>query len=247
MDLVCQGVVSSMRPRTKSKEPSEVSRAVVALRTALGQTQQQFAQTLGTAITTIARYETDRSPRSNALAKLFSVAHHHKLDDLKRTFAKALAADIGVQEAFLNFDLDEDQLLTVRVHTAQELADCNALIHAYGDSEFFVVGREIRKLLEPVKKALAKENQWLTSMITFATGEDFTPSQIEEIRAALRQMSAGALSRFALQVNRAASQGEAGESQALIRNLTLQRDEAAKEWSRRKEIAPTNPVEKSDK
>jgi transcriptional regulator with XRE-family HTH domain len=84
-----------MRPRTKDKEVNELSRGVKSLREALRQTQQEFAQTLGTAITTIARYETGRAPRGRSLATLASVADQNKLSELTELFRRALTRELG--------------------------------------------------------------------------------------------------------------------------------------------------------
>jgi len=84
-----------MRPRTKNKEIGDLSRGVKSLREALQQTQQQFAQTLGTAITTIARYETGRAPRGRSLAKLAGVADQNNLPQLAEVFRNALTQELG--------------------------------------------------------------------------------------------------------------------------------------------------------
>ena len=56
-----------MRPRSGSATSSVASVAVRQLRDELGFTQQQFAVYLGVSMGTIARYETDRTPRVKAL------------------------------------------------------------------------------------------------------------------------------------------------------------------------------------
>jgi transcriptional regulator with XRE-family HTH domain len=84
-----------MRPRTKNKELGELSRGVKSLREALHQTQQQFAQTLGTAITTIARYETGRAPRGRSLARLVGIADQNNLPELAEVFRSALTRELG--------------------------------------------------------------------------------------------------------------------------------------------------------
>src|ERR1019366_425037 len=54
---------------------NEASAAVIALRKALGMTQQRFAvETLKTAITTVARYETSHPPRGPVLLRLAEIA-----------------------------------------------------------------------------------------------------------------------------------------------------------------------------
>jgi hypothetical protein len=65
------------------KPRNAASAAVIALRKALGMTQQAFAvEVLKTAITTIARYETSHPPRGDALLRLASAA-----EDRMRTSA----------------------------------------------------------------------------------------------------------------------------------------------------------------
>jgi hypothetical protein len=49
-----------------------------------------------TAITTIARYETDRPPRGRTLVKLVLVARQNNRDDLADIFQKALGKDMGL-------------------------------------------------------------------------------------------------------------------------------------------------------
>ncbi len=231
-----------MRPRTKTKEPSDASKAVVELRTALKQTQQEFAQTLDTAITTIARYETDRSPRSNALVKLFAVAHYHKLDDLKKRFIKALAADIGVQEGSFHFGIGiEDDPLTVRVNNAQELADCSALLRTHRNREFIHIGRKITRLLKPVKKFMVEESELLAALRNFADRPDFTPEQTEQARSQIRKMSDSTLMFFWEELLRPSTTDEPAKLSA---NLRTYCDEIREESSRREAVARAKPAEK---
>jgi transcriptional regulator with XRE-family HTH domain len=88
-------VEQKLRPRTNKREVGELSNAVKELREALGQTQQQFAQTLSTAITTIARYETGRAPKGWFLARLAEVAGQNNLTDLATFFRGALVKELG--------------------------------------------------------------------------------------------------------------------------------------------------------
>jgi len=84
-----------LRPRTRTKDVGELSDSVRKLREALGQTQQQFAQTLNTAITTIARYETGRSPQGWFLARLAEVAAQNNMTELATVFRGALVKELG--------------------------------------------------------------------------------------------------------------------------------------------------------
>jgi transcriptional regulator with XRE-family HTH domain len=59
------------------------------LRLALGDTQQQFAQRTGLAISTVVRYELSRPPHGKALAQFAVLAERNGLHDVARTFAYA--------------------------------------------------------------------------------------------------------------------------------------------------------------
>ena len=63
--------------RRHKKTRTEASRAVIALRHALGKTQQEFAQLLKTAISTIGRWETKDPPKGDALLQLAEAAWRH--------------------------------------------------------------------------------------------------------------------------------------------------------------------------
>jgi transcriptional regulator with XRE-family HTH domain len=69
--------------------------AVKALRGALGDTQQQFAQRLGMAISTVVRYESTRPPKGKALSQLFGLALSNGLHDVAEMFRRALLSDLG--------------------------------------------------------------------------------------------------------------------------------------------------------
>jgi transcriptional regulator with XRE-family HTH domain len=69
-----------MRPRTKTVKPGRLCVAVTELRKVLKLTQQQLAQALKTSITTIARYESGRTPNGKILVRLRELS----LEQLKR-------------------------------------------------------------------------------------------------------------------------------------------------------------------
>jgi transcriptional regulator with XRE-family HTH domain len=75
-------------------QPS-VSEAVRQLRSTLGLTQQAFAVEMGTALTTIARWETVRSPRGRTLNLLAQRAEKTERPDLAATFRRELMAELG--------------------------------------------------------------------------------------------------------------------------------------------------------
>jgi transcriptional regulator with XRE-family HTH domain len=73
---------------------SEVSAAVRALRTALGESQQAFAYRMRTAIRTIARYEVNRPPKGLMLAAFLNVAVTAGESELAGIFRRALGDEI---------------------------------------------------------------------------------------------------------------------------------------------------------
>jgi transcriptional regulator with XRE-family HTH domain len=75
-------------------ERSAVGQKVREFRLAIGQTQQQFAQTMKTAITTIARYETSRPPRGSALVRLAQLAWDNGQREFADFFSRAFAEDM---------------------------------------------------------------------------------------------------------------------------------------------------------
>jgi transcriptional regulator with XRE-family HTH domain len=74
--------------------PSEISAAVRALRTALGESQQAFAYRMKTAVRSIARYETIRPPKGQMLAAFLDLAVAAGEWGLAKTFRKALFDEI---------------------------------------------------------------------------------------------------------------------------------------------------------
>lgn len=85
-----------MRPRLSSLPRSPVSEAVRQLRLHLGLTQQLFAVKLGTALATIARYETDRTPRGKILIEFNRLAEQAGRKDLAQIFSRAAYDQLGI-------------------------------------------------------------------------------------------------------------------------------------------------------
>src|SRR5579864_8792717 len=80
------------RPTERLRNP--LSRAVIELRIALGETQQAFAARLGTAIATVARYETSRPPSVVALVQLALIAQKAGRSDLVKLFMSVLGLQL---------------------------------------------------------------------------------------------------------------------------------------------------------
>jgi transcriptional regulator with XRE-family HTH domain len=74
----------------------EVGEAVRQLRSTLGLTQQAFAVELNTALTTIARWETVRSPRGSTLGLLAQLAEKSGRPDLAGVFRKELMVELAL-------------------------------------------------------------------------------------------------------------------------------------------------------
>jgi len=79
------------------------SEALIALRTAMGKTQAQFAvQVMDTAVTTIARWETSHPPQGDLLLRLGDIALQHGMSALRDVFRELYAIEVLRK---LGFDL----------------------------------------------------------------------------------------------------------------------------------------------
>jgi len=83
----------------EDKLAKSVSDAVRKLRKELGESQQQFAYRMQTAIRTVARYETVRPPKGKVLKQLELMATENKLLHLAEVFRRALDQELGVRNA----------------------------------------------------------------------------------------------------------------------------------------------------
>jgi transcriptional regulator with XRE-family HTH domain len=88
-----------------SKKRHAASEAVIALREALGQTQQAFAHKMKTAIVTIARWETSQPPHGQALLRLAEVAKQAWLKD--KAGPDVESPFDGLQFKFVGLYIDE--------------------------------------------------------------------------------------------------------------------------------------------
>lgn len=93
--------MSNMKQHEKTRDAA--SEALIALRTAMGKTQAQFAVTvLDTAVTTIARYETSHPPQGELLLRLSEVAEQQQLFKLRDIFGELYVKQVLKK---LGFDL----------------------------------------------------------------------------------------------------------------------------------------------
>ena len=81
------------RPTSRTRNP--ISAAMIRLRRALGDNQQQFANRTKTAVTTIARYETSRPPKGKILAQFARMAEEAGHHDIAKIFSEALEGELG--------------------------------------------------------------------------------------------------------------------------------------------------------
>src|SRR5215467_11980425 len=84
--------------RPTERKRHRLSQAVIDLRAEFGETQQAFALRLGTAIATIARYETSRPPSGTALATLAVAAQDAGRGDLVLEFMEELGEELHLRD-----------------------------------------------------------------------------------------------------------------------------------------------------
>lgn len=72
-------------------EEQKTAEAIKELRTHLGESQQEFSNRLGVVVRTVARYELEKPPRTDALLNLAAVAEAAGRNDLATVFRRARA------------------------------------------------------------------------------------------------------------------------------------------------------------
>ena len=110
-------------PRKTSSRRTPVSRALIELRSRMGETQQSLSALLGVSLQSIARWETSAPPVNMALANLHRMATEAGHHDLAKVFMDALEALKGKQRRKLDETLDE----IARWH------EINAHLKAFGE------------------------------------------------------------------------------------------------------------------
>ncbi len=89
-----------MRPRSKTQEVSQISAAVAALRHGIGQTQAEFAKTMGVRLTSVARWETSQTPASEHIPRFKKLACQYGLSGLEDFF---YAVGLGTSPGYRYF------------------------------------------------------------------------------------------------------------------------------------------------
>jgi transcriptional regulator with XRE-family HTH domain len=122
------------------------------LRLALGDSQQEFAQRLNSAIRTIARWESGQSPNHKAISQLERIARERGLIDLADGFRAVLSKRIGRE-----FSAETEFDPTMNVPTTREehrLVD--AFLQVLRQPGHGALASSFRESLEPV--AVARED-----------------------------------------------------------------------------------------
>lgn len=115
------------------KNADATKRAVIALRKALGKTQQTFAvEILKTAITTVARYETSHPPRGEVLLRLSDIAQSHGFSDLASEFRflylDEVFANLGFNLISEPFAAEPRGYLVMKLKGQKEIADARRFL-----------------------------------------------------------------------------------------------------------------------
>jgi transcriptional regulator with XRE-family HTH domain len=80
--------------RPSAKEKQQISLAVIELRRRLGETQQDFANRLGIALPTVARYETSSPPRGAVLDRIAQLARENHFVDIAEDLEDARVQEL---------------------------------------------------------------------------------------------------------------------------------------------------------
>jgi transcriptional regulator with XRE-family HTH domain len=125
---------------------SELTEAVRKLRGHFGETQQQFAARMNSAIITVARWETTRPPSGKSLEQLLAIARSEALTECSNLFEQALAGNIeSPDSAAASNELFENK---------RERAFVMALITALRNPEQY---RDVTRSVEPALRKVLDE------------------------------------------------------------------------------------------
>lgn len=132
---------------TKKTQVDPLIAAVRKLRTAVGDTQPQFAERLGLALPTVVRYEHSRRPRGKVVADMEQIAVANGLDDLASLFRNALSDELGPPAGDLR-----GRHVHVKNEEERDLVD--ALLYAVRleslDEQNAKIAKAIRRVLKPI-------------------------------------------------------------------------------------------------
>ena len=131
--------------------PKPIQTAVRQLRKALGETQEQFAHRLRTAVRTIARYEGDRPPTGLVLAQLKQLADVNDLQDVANVFQDAILEELG-QDHIQNLG----EFYSMTLTKPQEIRPVRALVEALRNPQYRQIGARAIRILAPVIENIQK-------------------------------------------------------------------------------------------
>lgn len=136
-----------------------VCEAVRRLRLRLGDTQQQFAQRLELAISTVVRYELTRPPRGKVLARFERLATELAADEEASVFRDALERELGLshQVRVLRFPVAPEfshDMIPSTANEAELIADVLWIVRRSGDDALI---RKLDRLLAPARKRRQEE------------------------------------------------------------------------------------------
>ncbi len=138
---------------------SVVTDAVRMLRKGLGDTQQQFALRLRTALRTVARYETTRPPSGKTLAQLIAIARDSGFIEYAAIFNAALQEELGVTDTYPadnRFTLS-NVAMDLRTNTEAEQVAVAALLAVLREREFVKQRKAINAMLKPVATRIRQQ------------------------------------------------------------------------------------------
>ena len=78
-----------------TREEKQVADAIRALRTEIGESQQRFSDRIGVVVRTVARYEVQKPPTGDMLAKLAALADEVGRPDLRVVFTNAFWRELN--------------------------------------------------------------------------------------------------------------------------------------------------------
>jgi transcriptional regulator with XRE-family HTH domain len=128
-----------------------LSRAVRQLRQALGESQEQFARRLKTAVRTIARYEGERPPTGLVLARLKQLADTHDLPELAKAFQQAIENQLG--DEYIH-QLGESYVISLS--KPEEIAPVRALVESLRNPVYQQIAAKATRVLAPLIEEFQK-------------------------------------------------------------------------------------------
>ena len=136
---------------SRQQGPKPIQNAVRRLRKALGETQEQFAHRLKTAVRTIARYEGERPPTGLVLAQLKQLADANDLQDVANVFHDAILRELG-QDHIQNLG----EFYSMTLTKPEEIRPVRALVEALRNPQYRQIGARAIRVLTPVIENIQK-------------------------------------------------------------------------------------------